>query len=170
MHPEARKGAARMLRALGIERNWQGRVLDVGGADWNGSLRHLLPDARWTAVDIEDGPGVDLVRDARIWVPEQGEYDLFMCTEVLEHVEHWRSILRCLRAVGTGVVTCASKRRPPHGARGGALPEPGEWYGNISEEEFVEAATASELWPGGAVSVEYRYPPGDLYAALASGE
>lgn len=141
------------------------RVLDVGGADWNGSLRGLgmLPGAEWTVVDLVAGRGVDVVADCTVWRPDGG-WDLAVCTEVLEHVEDWRGILACMAAAaGQGIVTCASTGRRPHGAQGAAAPAEGEWYANIGVEEFADGAAEAGLQ---VVRMEYRRRPGDLYAAV----
>jgi hypothetical protein len=59
MHSEAREFVARHARpSPGL------LVLDIGGRDMNGTVRDLWPGADYTAMDITDGPGVDVVADA----------------------------------------------------------------------------------------------------------
>ena len=167
MHPEAREGLARQLDASCLDLGAPSRVLDLGGRDINGSIRDLLPAAKWTGLDIEPGPGVDLVHDATLPWPDRFErFDLVVCTEVLEHVERWAAVLRTAsQALEPGgpealFVTCASTGRPEHGASGGPRPLPGEWYGNVSPAELREALAGLFRYS----HVEYRAVPGDAYA------
>jgi SAM-dependent methyltransferase len=167
MHPEARKGLARQLAASGLSLDAPWRVLDLGGRDINGQIRDLLPAAKWTGLDIEPGPGVDLVHDAtQPWPDGWDRYDVVVCTEVLEHVEQWAALLRTAsQALEPGrpellLVTCASTGRPVHGASGAPLPEPGEWYANVPPQVLGERLL--ELFRD--VTVEYRALPGDAYA------
>jgi hypothetical protein len=176
MHPTALEGFRRLLPATGA----QGvNVLDVGGADVNGTVHEAL-SKRFSVVeldvlDIAAGPGVTMVGDAstsEFWrgLAESGvRYDLVISTETLEHVEDWGSILRgssmVLRSGGWFVGTCASVGRRPHGARGAHDPAPGEWYGNVRPDELVTMLLASF---SGEVVVEYSRRPGfpttnDLY-------
>lgn len=167
MHPEAREGLARQLDASCLDLSAPWRVLDLGGRDINGSIRDLLPAAKWTGLDIKPGPGVDLVHDAtQPWPDTFDRFDLVVCTEVLEHVERWAAILRtaaqALEPGGPEVlfVTCASTGRPEHGASGGPRPLPGEWYGNVSPGALRDALVG--LFRDS--HVEYRANPGDAYA------
>lgn len=166
MHPEAHAAVDLMLTQAGIDRTAPLRVLDLGGADINGTARDLLPKAEWTGLDIEPGPGVDIVDDARFWMPAPDrDWDIVVSTELLEHVDHWQGVLAgaaaALRDPGRHLfVTCAGHGRPPHGARGGAAPAVGEYYGNVNTNElhFVLGTLFRE------VHVDYVAVPGDLYA------
>ena len=64
-----------------------GRVLDVGSKDVNGSYRQYFGDAwEYVGIDIENGPGVDLVVSASgKWKLGQ-MFDLVVCGQTLEHV------------------------------------------------------------------------------------
>lgn len=167
MHPEARDGLARQLEASSLDLNAPWRVLDLGGRDINGSIRDLLPNAKWTGLDIAAGPGVDLVHDATTpWPDDFDRFDLVVSTEVLEHVEQWAAILRtasqALEPDGPEAlfVTCASTGRPQHGASGAPLPAAGEWYSNVSPGALADVLES--LFRRSAV--EYRPNPGDVYA------
>ncbi|MEU1787126.1 class I SAM-dependent methyltransferase [Streptomyces sparsogenes] len=167
MHPEARDGLARMLKDSGLALGAPWRVLDLGGRDINGSVRDLLPHATWTGLDVEPGPGVDLVHDAtRPWPIGWDRYDIVVCTEVMEHVQLWRCILQtaseALRPGGPQAlfVTCASDGRHPHGASGAASPAPGEWYRNVSPQPLLDEL--EHLFR--EATVTYNPRPGDAYA------
>ena len=167
MHVEARDGLARQLDASCLDLGAPWRVLDLGGRDINGSIRDLLPGAKWVGLDIESGPGVDLVHDATTpWPAGFDRFDIVVCTEVLEHVERWGAVLRTAsEALEPGgpealFVTCASTGRPEHGASGGPRPLPGEWYGNVSPAALRDALAGLFRYS----HVEYRANPGDAYA------
>lgn len=167
MHIEAYDGFARMLAASGLDVNHPWRILDVGGADVNGSVREQIPLAQFTGLDIEAAPGVQIVADAATWRLPAGEhgYDVVIATELWEHAEQWREIIgtmaRALDPIGPGllIATCASTGRPPHGARGEwGVPE-GQFYGNVSPDDL---RTELEQWFH-EVEVEYNPNPGDAY-------
>ncbi|WP_030917276.1 class I SAM-dependent methyltransferase [Streptomyces sp. NRRL B-24720] len=156
-----------MLDLSGIDRAASWRVLDLGGRDINGTIRSHLPKATWTGTDIEPGDGVDIVHDATLtWPADAGQFDVVVCTEVLEHLPLWRLVLHtAAEALEPGgpellVVTCASDGRPEHGVAGAPLPAPGEWYANVPPGHVRE--TLETLFE--QVHVEYQANPGDAYA------
>lgn len=165
MHAEARAGLASMLESAGMDDQWQGRVLDLGGRDINGGIRDLLPGADWVGVDIEPGPGVDIVRDCTTgWLDILPTFDAVVCTEVLEHVEKWPDLVRtchqALRSGGSLFITCASTGRRAHGASGAMWPAPGEWYRNVPDHELADVL--GDLFHFS--SITFNPSPGDLYA------
>ena len=79
-------------------------VLEVGSLDVNGSLRpHVesLGPARYVGVDLEAGPRVDAIVDARRLVEHFGRdaFDVVVTTEMLEHVRNWQGVVRNLKQV-----------------------------------------------------------------------
>lgn len=164
MHDEAYAAVERIAAAYGLLRRKNLAVLDIGGRNINGTVKDLFATNVWVALDAVKADGVDIVADARTWEPDRF-YDLVVCTEVLEHVHGWPAILataaNALTDDGVLIVTCASDRRPPHGAAGGPWPEPGEHYRNVQPAEL--AAALADVFPGN-FGLEYSHPPGDLYA------
>lgn len=141
------------------------RVLDLGGADHNGTVHDLLPEgAVIDVLDAVDGPGVTIVADATVWEPEAA-YDLVICTEVFEHCENWPAIVatahKALRESGYFIATCASTGRRPHGAWGALDPGPDEWYANIEPQTLRHVLSATGF---SEVDVQYRLVPGDAYS------
>ena len=118
-------------------------VLDIGGRNINGTCRDLFPNATlYTAVDIADGPGVDIVADASTWTPDR-EYDVVVCTEVFEHTDVWPDICRtaykACKPGGRVILTMAGPGRGGHSAVDGGHLRPGEYYGNVDPERLREA-------------------------------
>ena len=120
-------------------------VVEFGGLDVNGGLRHLFPRAKsWTSVDIEPGPGVDLVADAADWIPPR-RYDLVICAEVFEHTNRWQKICITARVAcnqtGVFIATAATNPRALHGAYdpdGTHGSRPDEYYQNVRAGELLE--------------------------------
>ena len=177
MHPEAYNAVGRMLAYSGINREEPWDAIDVGGANWNGSARPHLPNARWWVLDMSPADNSTdwqtyEVGDATTYRPEQPEdrfrHDVVLCTELLEHVQNWPAVVETLAHLvkddGFVMITCASTGRPIHGATGGPVPLDGEWYGNIDapdlEVELMKWFTDFK--------VDYQWPPGDAYAFARS--
>lgn len=139
MHPEALAWVAHHAIRVGDP----ARVLDLGGRDVNGSLRHLFPNSEYVSLDI--APGADIQADAATWEPDS-EFDGVICTEVFEHTPDYPAICRtayeAARPGGWFIVTCAGTGRGRHGASGGPLPE-GEYYGNVGTKALEGALRAA---------------------------
>jgi predicted SAM-dependent methyltransferase len=62
-------------------------ILEIGSFDVNGSLRvHKPQGSRWIGVDLEMGPGVDIVISSSSELPFQnGEFDVVLASSVFEH-------------------------------------------------------------------------------------
>lgn len=78
-------------------------VIEVGSYDVNGTVRPTVTahgPASYIGVDIEAGPGVDLianVEDLPTLYP--GGFGLVISTEMLEHVEDWRKAFTALATI-----------------------------------------------------------------------
>lgn len=140
-------------------------VLEFGSRDVNGTARGLFTKARYTGVDIEPGPGVDVVCDAADWPEVHGDdgFDIVLCTEVLEHSPRWQEIIGAafyaLRNGGRFFVTCATDPREPHSASDGGPLQPGEYYENVGPLEAKQVAERVGFF----VPNLTRRPRGDLY-------
>lgn len=159
MHPEAMAFVARTVQRFMPP---PATVLDAGGRDINGSPRLLFPGSTYLVIDLEDGPGVDVVGDARHWRPD-APVDLVLSVEVLEHALEPDALLRaaweCLVPGGRLVVTCATDPRAPHSGHDGGGLHPGEHYQNVTPEDLKEWLTD---WDD--VEIEVHTDRGDLYA------
>lgn len=79
-------------------------VLEVGSFNMNGSFRSTirrLKPSEYTGVDVCKGPGVDFLCNAYELVEFFGEnsFDVIVSTEMLEHVEDWKKVIRNFKKV-----------------------------------------------------------------------
>jgi SAM-dependent methyltransferase len=78
------------------------RILEIGSQDVNGSLRvHQPRHAEWLGVDINPGPGVDMVIDPNTKLPfSDGHFDLVIASSVFEHdVAFWKTTQEMARVL-----------------------------------------------------------------------
>ena len=97
-----------------------GKVVELGACNVNGSVRPLITCDSYLGVDIQTGPGVDVLGDMTSPETLAGEaFDLVVCTETLEHVGEWadavRTIKRLARPGGHILVSVPCPGFPYHG-------------------------------------------------------
>jgi SAM-dependent methyltransferase len=155
--------SARQFIASVVAGQHYARVVEVGGRDINGGVRDLIDAAAYVSVDLEGGPGVDVVADCRFWEPPW-KASLVVCAEVLEHAPWPREVVDAcvgyLRPGGRLVLTCAGPGRAAHSGHDGGPVRDDEYYLNI-DPDALEKWLAEDLE---AVRVEYRAIPCDVYA------
>jgi SAM-dependent methyltransferase len=95
-----------------------GTVVDIGSMDVNGTYRDLFPGCRYIGVDMEPGPGVDVVAQKPYRYPISSESaDLVISGQAFEHVEFfWLAWLEMSRLVKRGglIFLLAPSRGPEH--------------------------------------------------------
>jgi SAM-dependent methyltransferase len=100
------------------------RVLDVGSADFNGSVRPLVEHwgcAEYVGIDMEPGPSVDLVLNADDCLAHFGpdSFDIVICLEMMEHSRNWQKSLHNIKGVckpgGLVLMTTPARGYPYHG-------------------------------------------------------
>lgn len=79
-------------------------VLEVGSYDVNGSLRYiveLMEPSEYTGVDVEEGPGVDMVCQAEGLTEKFGreKFDFVISSCVLEHLRDWKTAVSNMKNV-----------------------------------------------------------------------
>lgn len=78
-------------------------LLDLGGADVNGSYRSVFsdPGIRYLAADLQAGPGVDIVLDDPYKIPlPDGSVDIVLSGQMLEHCEFfWLAFAEMVRVL-----------------------------------------------------------------------
>lgn len=86
-----------------LEKRAETIVLDIGGADVNGSYRELFGKSpfRYLAADIAPGPGVDIVLSDPYALPlPDSSVDIVLSGQALEHCEFfWRAFSEMARVV-----------------------------------------------------------------------
>ena len=99
------------------------RIIDVGAYDVNGSLRAIFEKynpEEYVGVDMQQGPGVDVVCNAEDIVKRFGEnsFDYVVSANMLEHVMDWKTIIsnmkKILRPGGCIFIATPSKPFPYH--------------------------------------------------------
>lgn len=100
------------------------RIIEVGSYDVNGSLRPIVESwnpSEYVGVDIEKGPGVDIICRAEDIVETFGKesFDIVVSTELLEHVEDWKKVISNVKNIckpgGTILITTRSYGYAYHG-------------------------------------------------------
>lgn len=156
MHAEALDYAASLLTGRTFA-----AVVEVGGRNINGGVRHLFTADSYTAIDLHDGPGVDVVADCRDWKPAS-PVDLVVCMEVLEHAPDPKGVVdACISYLAPGgllVLTAAGPGREPHSGLDGAAVRGGEHYANIDPGELRQ-------WLSGLAEPQVTQRGPDVYAA-----
>lgn len=115
-------------------------VLEVGSLDINGGVRDLLdPAAEYVGIDVQPGPGVDIVVDFSAYLHRE-RVNVVLCLEVLEHAPQWRELIASaamnLRLDGVLILTCATTGRATHSARSEAPIQPDEFYENVTKADL----------------------------------
>lgn len=119
------------------------RVLDIGALDVNGSARGLFPHAaEYIGVDLEPGPGVDVVADAHdLSYMACPPVDLILCLEMLEHDSApWLTAAQIAAVGKPGALVLVS-------ARGNGFP----LHNEPDCFRFMEAGMRAVLEAGGLV-------------------
>lgn len=161
MHPQALAFYRSSLSALPPM-----SVVEFGSCDMNGSVRDAYTASSWLGLDVQAGPGVDLVVDVASWVTDE-RFDICICAEVFEHTPVWRAILdtafSVLRPGGLFVASCATGRRPPHSAVDGGPLRPGEYYANVDPDDMWSALAKQGWADGSVVQADGHFGGDDLY-------
>lgn len=132
------------------------KVLEVGSLDINGSIRPLFIACDYRGIDLDKGPGVDVVSPVHLYnhdnISDFYLVDTLVSTEMLEHDIHWKESLKSmynvLKSGGLFILTCAGPNRHEHGTKRttpGDSPFTTDYYRNISIEDF-ESILPMELF------------------------
>ena len=103
-----------------LDRDRAIQAIDIGSYDVNGSYRTLFdsPNWRYTGVDLEKGPGVDVVLTSPYRFPfASRSVDVIVSGQAFEHVEYfWMTWLEMIRVLKPGglIFLIAPSRGPEH--------------------------------------------------------
>lgn len=77
-------------------------VLEVGALNVNGSCRDFFQGS-YVGVDLEEGPGVDVIMDGEALDFQNESFDIVLSTEMLEHCYHpWKVVSEMARVLRPG--------------------------------------------------------------------
>lgn len=126
-------------------------VLDIGGADINGSVKYLFKGCDRIVNDIWDGPGVHIVCKVRD-IPFI-KFNTVCMLEVSEHdseyAETITEAIKRLMAGGLFLFTCASTNRPEHGTTRTSpqdSPFTTDYYKNLTESDIRAIPGFNDVW------------------------
>lgn len=112
------------------------RVLEIGSQNVNGSPREIIEPMgpkEYVGIDIQEGPGVDIVMDFSSPPFIELGFDLVISTETMEHCADWRGFVANLKRVcNQETVLIVTTRSPGFGFHN----PPDHW--RYSLEDFME--------------------------------
>lgn len=119
MHTSSYQHMQRLV-STHLDRDRPLQAIDIGAYDVNGSYRTLFdaPAWRYTGVDLEAGPGVDVVLSSPYRFPfASRSVDVVVSGQAFEHVEYfWMTWLEMVRVLKPGglIFLIAPSRGPEH--------------------------------------------------------
>jgi len=140
------------------------KIIEIGSANVNGSIRPFFPNSNYLGVDLSAGPGVDLICEGDK-VPEPDDsFDIAISCECLEHNPNWAdtffNMYRMTKKGGVVIFTCATTGRPEHGTtRTSPQLSPGtqslnwDYYKNLTQADFEKIADFNKLFSSHFFSV-----------------
>lgn len=144
-------------------------VIEMGSLNINGTVRDFYNNPKmYVGVDLDNGPGVDLVSQGQdVDFPDKS-FDVAVSAECFEHNPYWlETFLNMYRLAELFVIfTCASDGRPEHGTTRTApecSPFTISWnyYKNLNENDFKNALDIDAMFS----EYKFSYNPNscDLY-------
>jgi len=108
-----------LTKALFPEMFEKRKILEIGSLDVGGTVRGFFSQCDYTGLDIDEGPGVDLVCEGQKYAAPDESFDVVISCEVMEHNPYWpdtiRNMIRLLNYGGLMIMSCATVGRPEHG-------------------------------------------------------
>lgn len=128
-------------------------MLEVGSLDINGTVRDFFNNCDFIGVDLDEGPGVDVVGQGQELDYPDNSFDTVISAECFEHNPYWLETFVNMHRMASGLVvfTCASLGRPEHGTTRTSpsdSPFTVEWdyYRNLMEEDFTSALDMDDMF------------------------
>ena len=117
-HPQQREFIESVRRAM-PQYFTDVSVLEIGSLNINGTVRDFFNATRYVGVDLQAGPGVDVVGngDWSWFAPDS--FDVAISAECFEHDTHWIKTFQNMHRIASRLVifTCATIGRPEHGTK-----------------------------------------------------
>ena len=118
-------------------------VIEMGSLNINGTVRDFFDATKYVGIDLDEGPGVDLVCPAQEVGFQDGSFDVAVSAECFEHNPYWAETFDNMHRLASKFVifTCASDGREEHGTRRShpsTSPFTLDWdyYRNLNEQDF----------------------------------
>jgi SAM-dependent methyltransferase len=144
------------------------KIVEIGSLIINGTLRSIFRSPHYLGVDLENGPGVDVISRAHELTYADNTFDVALSAECFEHDEHWvksfQKMLDMTKPEGMIVFSCATDGRPEHGTPrtdAGSSPFTPDYYKNLNEQDFREHFDFDNSFSEYEFSVESNHH--DLY-------
>lgn len=129
------------------------KVLDVGSLNINGTVKDFFLNCEFIGVDLEEGPGVDVVGQGQELDYPDRYFDTVVSAECFEHNPYWLETFVNMHRMCDGLVvfTCATEGRAEHGTSRTSpsdSPFTVEWnyYRNLVENDFVDALDMDSMF------------------------
>lgn len=148
------------------------KVLEIGSLNINGTIRDFFEDCEYTGIDLEEGPGVDIVCEGQNYDNPDCSYDVVCSLECFEHNPYWfetfKNMIRLCSPNGLVFFTCATKGREEHGTHNNkpedspfTLNKGWDYYKNLTEIDFLNKIDLSKYFKYHSFSVNQESH--DLY-------
>lgn len=144
-------------------------VIEMGSLNINGTVRDFYENTtNYVGVDLDEGPGVDLVAQGQEVDYEDNSFDVAVSAECFEHNPYWLETFINMHRIAKSFVifTCAGEGRPEHGTTRttpGNSPFTLNWdyYQNLTENHFKSRLYLEDMF----FEYKFSYNPRsqDLY-------
>ena len=125
------------------------KVLEIGSLNINGTIRDLFYECDYIGIDLDTGPGVDIICEGQNYNAPDESYDVVVSTECFEHNPYWYetflNMIRLCKPEGLVVFTCATEGREEHGTTNRfpsdspfTISKGWNYYKNLTENDFIE--------------------------------
>lgn len=128
-------------------------VLEIGSLDINGSVRQFFVDCEYIGLDLGEGKGVDVICQGQDYDEPADTFDTVISCECFEHNPEWvatfKNMHRMTKPGGLIIMSCATTGRAEHGTKRTSpqdAPFCGDYYKNLTEQDFVEHFKLDEMF------------------------
>lgn len=142
-------------------------VLEVGSLNINGTVRDFFQPTSYVGVDVDKGPGVDVIAEGQNLDYPANHFDIAISAECFEHNPYWAATFSNMHRMSRVLIfTCASDGRPEHGthqAHPSSSPLTLDWnyYRNLNRADFEQIFDLDSMF----IKHQFEYNPAscDLY-------
>lgn len=139
-HPEQQQFIEH-VKTLFPENFNKARVLEIGSLNINGTARDHFTNCIYTGIDLDEGPGVDIVDRGERADWQSGSFNTVISAECFEHTPFYLPIFVNMWRMSSSLVlfTCATTGRLEHGTHNAApecSPFTQDYYRNVTADDF----------------------------------